>query len=153
MENKQIVQWTYPDAKNPGDAIAFNKNENDEKVFYEVEVGKYGQPIIVQEPDLAFELPENTGDGKQKIAGIVTDDGQRFSLSNAKAKGISLQWYKDEMVLEINRKAYYLHFIYEPDKNRIMNYVGFFSKNRKDKEDEVKVYEMADVLENFFMIP
>ena len=145
----KIVQWIYPDAKNPGDAIAFNKNKN-EKVFYEVEVGKYGQPVIIQEPDYAFELPENIGDGKQKIAGIITDDGQRFSLSNAYLKNIKISWFKYDLSIEINGEKYFLHFLYEPDKNRIINYVGFFSTKERIKDVEVR--EMADVLEDLFRL-
>jgi len=135
-------------------ATAFNKDENGTKLFYEMKTGKYNQPIFIQEPDLAFELPKNIGDGKQKIAGIITDDGQRFSLSNFMQKNnltpdeLKNLWNKDEMSFVINLKKYFLQFLYEPDKNRIVNYVGYFSKKPIQCSD-VKVYEMADVLEKF----
>ena len=36
-----------------------NKNTEGVKQFYEVVPGKYGNPIIIAEPDLAFEAPES----------------------------------------------------------------------------------------------
>jgi len=129
-------------------ANAVNTDKDGVKLFYEMTTGPYMNPVILKEPDLAFELLENIGDGKQKLAGIKTDDGQRFSISNAKSKKISLKWNKNEMSLEINNIKYWLQFLYEPDKAIFINYIGYFSK--KKRTNDVKVYEMAEVLDIFF---
>lgn len=155
----ETQNWTWRAEVQNGEIKAeiFNL-QGGQKKFYEIKMGQYGQPVVIQEPDLAFESPEGVGDGKQKIAGIITDDGQRFSLSNfmqknnLSANDIKNLWNKEEMSFVINLKKYYLQFLYEPDKNRIVNYVGFFCKYKKVKHDGercVKVYEMAEVLEKF----
>jgi len=152
----KIQEWLWQAiiGDNGAPEVRIYNSQNFVKKFYEIIMGKYFQPVIVQEPDLAFELPKDIGDGKQKLAGIITDDGQRFSLTNYLQQNnlttdeLESQWNKDEMSLKIKDEIYYLQFLYEPDKNRIINYVGLLSKNKRI--GYVHVYEMELLLTSLY---
>ncbi|MBU0660796.1 hypothetical protein KKG22_01295 [Patescibacteria group bacterium] len=113
-------------------------------------MGKYGQPIIIAEPDLAFEAPSclNYVDAKgeeatpsEKIAGIICKDGPRFSLSNAKKKGISVS-VNDEGFIQIDNETWWISTLFCKDKNRIVGYDAYLVRM---KPKQVLILELGDL--------
>lgn len=139
-----------PNSEHFGYSIS-NRGPDGKRRFYEVVPGKYGQPIIVAEPDLAFEVPENlvyvnATDGKsikpeEKIAGIICQNGPRLSLSNAKRQGIVVKTNDDGSV-QVGEEKWWLFVLLQKDKNRIRNYDAFCVK---EKPMFVIVAELGDM--------
>lgn len=87
----------------------------------------------IKEPSLAFAVPENvkyvdpsTGAELQpdeRIAGIVCQDGPRFSLSSPSAPK---RMVSPDGVLTIDDRTWHLHTLQRPDGRRVRNYNAFF---------------------------
>jgi len=157
MEEEARFEQIYNDQwKLLADASAYNlsfENEEGTQLFYKVVPGKYGNPMIIAEPDLAFEVPNNVDyvdmNGRkevplEKIAGIVCRDNNRavhrFSLSNPNKPETLVK--DGGAVLEIEDQTWYLHTLYSKDKNRIVNYDAYYSLY---KPEVVQVTELADL--------
>lgn len=147
-------QWTIegdddPNSKDFGYGI-FNRGPNGKRRFYKVVPGKYGQPIIVAEPDLAFKVPKNlvyvNTDGEiirpeEKIAGIICQNGPRLSLSNAKKQDIVIK-VNDDSSIQVGEKKWWLSTLFQKDKNRFRNYDAYCVK---EKPKFVKLFELGDL--------
>jgi len=124
--------------------------ENGEKQFYEVVPGKYGEPIIVAEPTLAFDPPANPlyvnakwGEAKpdQKIAGIICQDGPRFSLTNAKSKGVAVKVNEDGSI-QVGEGKWWLVTLFLKDKNRFRGYDAYCVR---EQPGNVRILELGDI--------
>lgn len=83
----------------------YNPGPNGEQRFYSMIPGPYGNPLFNEEPSLGFQLPRGVkyvnSSGvaidrpEGKIGGIM-GEGIRFSLSNAKRKGIAISLHPDD---------------------------------------------------------
>jgi len=126
--------------------------------FYRAFSGKYGEPLLEPEPDLAVPPPSGctyiNGAGEeitpdQKISGLICRgaDGKvslRVSLTNAKNKGIKWSLEDDGRVI-IDGQVFFLYALVVKDKNRIRNYDAFFGPT--PPEDQiVKVLELEDLI-------
>ena len=149
MNEMQYLQWRAQMGEDKYNI--FNPGTDGRKQFYEVVMGQYGQPLIVAEPDRAFPCPENldyiNAKGEQtvpneKIAGIICNDGKRFSLTNAANKGIKIEVQKDGSV-KINDEVWWIKTLFQKDKNRIINYDAYLAPAKPNK---VKVLELADLM-------
>jgi hypothetical protein len=149
---RHYVQWLL----NAGEEsyTISNLGPNSERRYYQVVMGKYGEPCFVAEPDLAFPCSEvliyvnakdETSVPDEKIAGIVCSDGQRFSLTNAKNKGILIV-AQDDGSIKINDQTWWVKTLFRKDKNRIINYDAYLSKTKPEK---VRIIEMADLADSF----
>jgi hypothetical protein len=127
-----------------------NLGPNGEKRFYMISPGKYGEPIITPEPDLAFEVPATltyiNAKGEvvvpqEKISGIICKDGPRFSLTNAKKKGVKVQ-VNDDGSIQIDTETWWLATLFSKDKNRVRNYDAYLVR---EKPAQVKMLELGDL--------
>lgn len=132
-----------------------NPGPDGKRRFYMAENGQYGQPLLLIEPDLAMDVPtgmtyvSSRGDEvkpTEKIGGFIVNelDGSvsyRYSLSNAKDKKVSFGFEPDGSFL-VDGKVYWLNTLFSKDKNRCINYDGFFSPT---KTMRVSMVEMADL--------
>lgn len=146
----RLKQWTVDVNDTTGEYRICNLGLNGEKQFYEVVPGKYGEPIIVAEPDLAFDPPTNllyvnaqraetTPD--QKIAGIICKDGPRFSLTNAKSKGVAIKVNEDGSI-QVGEKKWWLVTLFLKDKNRFRGYDAYCVR---EQPENVRVLELGDL--------
>jgi hypothetical protein len=128
--------------------------ESGVKKFYEVKMGKYGEPIIVTEPALAFSCPSIleyvNAEGvsvipEEKISGIICSDGKRFSLTNAEVKGIKIEPQNDGSIL-IAGEIWWINVLFSKDRNRIVNYDAFLIQ---EKPAKVKILELMDLMDFF----
>lgn len=128
--------------------------ESGVKKFYEIQMGQYGQPIIVAEPELAFDPPAsliyvdfagNETKPTEKISGIICSDGKRFSLTNAEAKGIKIEPQNDGSVM-IAGEIWWINVLFSKDRNRIVNYDAFLIQ---EKPAKVKILELFDLMDFF----
>ena len=124
--------------------------------YYQAKSGKYGEPILEAEPDLAVAAPsqcryiKRSGEETtptEKIAGLICKDENgvvvlRLSLTNAKNKSISWS-LADDGTLEVDGKTFYLHALVQKDKNRVKNYDAFFSA---EPDHTVEVLELEDLV-------
>ena len=131
-----------------------NKNAEGVKQFYEVVPGKYGNPIIIAEPDLAFEAPESVdyidAEGEkiptptERIAGIICKQAEkvmeRFSLSSPNKPDYELEEGGASLIIAGLR--WHLHTLFSKDKNRIIGFDGYY---RPEKPKSVKVLELEDL--------
>lgn len=150
MKEFKFGQWTLEVDEAAGAYKIFNPGEDGKRKFYAVEQGKYGQPLIYADPDHAFDAPPNltyvnaAGEKAQpteKIAGIVCKDGPRFSLTNAASKGISVVQNNDGSIM-IDGAVWYLVTLFQKDKNRVIGYDAYFSK---EKPEHVRIMELGDL--------
>lgn len=149
------VQWTVDVDEGTGKYNIYNPGDNNEKRFYEIVAGKYGQPIIVAEPELAFDPPANllyvnvNGENMkpdQKIAGIVCKNGPRLSLSNAKINGVEISVTGDNSSLWVDGQKYYIKTLFVKDKNRVIGYDAFcVSADEQAYPTLVRVLELGDL--------
>ena len=123
------------------------------KQFYEVNSGRYGNPVITAEPDLAFPAPSTVGyvDSKgneanpeEKIAGIICkrvgEVIHRFSLSNPKRPEFTAEQEGAELVM--NEVRWHLRALFRKDKNRVINYDAWYGQ---EKPDAVRIVELEDL--------
>ncbi len=125
--------------------------ETGKKRFYRAVPGEFGQPLLESEPDLAFAVPEeltyvnNKGEPvkpNQKIAGIICkDDRPRFSLTNAKSKGVVVNANEDGSI-QVGEEKWWLATLFLKDKNRIFNYDAYCVREMPSK---VRVLELGDL--------
>ncbi|HLG25660.1 MAG TPA: hypothetical protein VI588_02620 [Candidatus Gracilibacteria bacterium] len=144
---KKYNQWTL--AANDNGYNIFNKDADGKKAFYEVAKGeKHGNPIVTVEPDRAFTVPNGvtcvdsrgvTVTPNEKIAGIICEDGPRFSLSSKDAPTFQVA---NDGIITVGDKKWHLATLFSKDKNRFINYDAYFAKKRSDK---VRVLELADL--------
>ncbi|MBI2037785.1 MAG: hypothetical protein HYT15_02540 [Candidatus Magasanikbacteria bacterium] len=143
-------QWTIKVDETTGDYNVTNLGPNGERQFYMVSPGQYGQPIITAEPDLAFDAPSNltyvnakgeTVTPSEKIAGIICQDGPRFSLTNAKNKGITVV-VSDDGSIQIGNEVWHLVTLFSKDKNRVVNYDAYLVRQQPA---QVRVLELGDL--------
>lgn len=141
--------WTV-EIDEKGEYTIINLGPNGERRFYMVSPGKHGEPIITPDPDLAFEVPANltytnvkgeTIVPAEKISGIICKDSHRFSLTNAKSKGIEVK-VNDDGSIQIGEETWYLATLFSKDKNRIRNYDAYLVR---EKPARVKVLELGDL--------
>lgn len=133
-----------------------NLSEDGRRRFYQVVSGQFGEPIMHPEPDRALALPSDvayvhasSGEAltpKGKISGILLKNAAgeivgRYSLTNAAEQGIGIKLY-DDGSLTVDGEKYYLRSLLTKDKNRILNFDGFFSE---EPQAQVKVWELADL--------
>ncbi|WP_436023657.1 hypothetical protein [Trinickia sp. LjRoot230] len=159
----RCTQWTVltqPDqtiGSDPKRVARFrvvNLDETGRRRFYEVQSGKFGEPIVVPEPEKALPVPANvkyvhgrTGDAvtlPEKIAGIILRNEKgftvgRFSLTNAERQGTQLS-LDNSGRLEVDGKTFFLQSILMPDANRVRNYDAYFGPTRPESGN-VRVWE------------
>ena len=162
---KKVVQWTFRVWEGEKYEIV-NLDDDDTQRFYKIISGKYGQPLIIAEPDKAFAAPEKAkfanGKGEEidppveKVSGIICQEGDgsiahRFSLSNPKtpkfrvtSDGIIL-FLRDEESGKITKERWYLNVLFDKDGQRIQNHDGYYSRQKPKK---IRVLELQDL--NFF---
>jgi hypothetical protein len=160
LDQPNLFQWQYgpPNNKwtlqaNAEDYTFFNNNGPDGTLgFYQIKMGKYGNPILIVEPYLAFEAPagltyvDSKGEPyvlKEKIGGIICQEesdktAYRFSLSNPAAP----KFEKTEDGISIDGVRWYLKTLFTKDINRIINYDAFYSRV---KPAQVKWLELANL--------
>lgn len=146
---RKYDQWTL-DAK-PDDYSITNKDSDGSNRFYTMKKGKYGNPVYIDEESRALPIPtgvtvKNTkGEDvtlKDKIAGIICENGPRFSLSNPDAPKFEI---KDDGSLTIDDKTWHLHTIFDPDKNRITNYKSYWGETKPANDNKVLYRELGDL--------
>lgn len=150
-------QWTIDVDPSDESYEIYNRGSNGEKQFYKIVPGKYGEPLIVAEPDLAFDPParlayvDKTGlpvTPDQKIAGLICEDGRRFSLTHAKLKGIAIKVSDDDRSIQVGEEKWWLVTLLLKDKNRVRNYDAYcipFSESEMHEPLAVRVLELGDL--------
>ncbi|MFA6475387.1 MAG: hypothetical protein WCV88_04280 [Patescibacteria group bacterium] len=148
MQEFSFVQWllrVYTDRYE-----ILNLSATGVKRFYAVIMGKYGQPILVADPDLAFDVPtcfqyvNINGDPvnpTEKIAGIICKDGPRFSLTSALDKGVVVKPNSNGSI-QVGDETWYPATFFSKDKNRIIGYDAFLVKERREI---VRILELGDL--------
>ena len=156
---RKFGQWTIKVNKDGYEF--FNLEDSGKKRFYSLENGDFGQPLIIAEPDNAFEVPsgvtyanakgEEIDKPAEKISGVICQDKDgsvvhRFSLSNPKAprfektdNGIIIFVDDDG---EEKQEEWFLNTLFDKDGQRIQNHDGYYSKV---KPESVRVSELQDV--------
>ena len=139
-------------------------NGTPQRRFFRAFSGKYGEPVIEPEPDLAFPPPaavqyiDRRGQQvlpDQKISGIIcreadgttakSADGQialRLSLTNALTKGVAYT-IADDGKLQLGGRDFHLQVLVLKDKNRFRNYDAYFGTT---KPDNVLFLELEDLV-------
>jgi hypothetical protein len=148
-------QWQVQ-TNEDGDYRVINPAADGRRQYYQAFSGKYGEPLIEPEPDLAVPCPsgcrytdvsgeESSPD--QRISGLIVkrEDGSvvhRVSLTNALNKGI--EWELDHNgVLTIDGEQFHLQTLVIKDGNRVRNYDAFFGTGTPES---VKVLELQDLI-------
>lgn len=143
-------QWTVDIDEATGQYTIMNLGPNGERRYYMVSPGQYGEPVITPEPDLAFSVPVNLtyvnkkGEAvvpAEKISGIICQESHRFSLTNAKNKGIDVT-VNDDGSIQVGDETWWLSTLFIKDKNRVRNYDAYLVR---EKPPQVKVLELADL--------
>lgn len=145
-------QWmVHTQEGNGGGYNIYNLDpDTGKKRFYEVVPGKFGEPIIIAEPDLAFDAPANlcyinakfeVVKPDQKIAGIICQDGPRGSLTNLKTQGKPVAVNEDGS-LQIGEEKWWLSTLFLKDKNRFCGYDAFCVRERWETVD---ILELGDL--------
>lgn len=128
----------------------YNPGPNGEKRFYRASPGKYWEPLLDPEPELAFNVPENftfvNAKGEvivpgEKISGIICQDGPRLSLTNAQKQGITIK-VNDDGSIQVGEEKWWLTTLFQKDKNRIRNYDAYCVR---EKSETVRVLELGDL--------
>ncbi|MCC6711324.1 MAG: hypothetical protein IT416_03160, partial [Candidatus Pacebacteria bacterium] len=136
----QFKQWTFRFWADRYEIV--NLEPDGTERFYKVIKGKYGEPIIVAEPDRAYSSPENAEYANAKgetiprpegdISGIICQNengsvAHRFSLSNPKTPKFRVT--KDGLILflkdeagKVTKERWYLNTMFAKDKNRVKNH-------------------------------
>ena len=157
MRKKPVVfvckQWTlkvYPD--NTYEIV--NPGKDGELQFYKVVPGQYGQPLIVQEPTFGLPVPTHlkfvAADNQAvvpatgwTISGVICKDKgdvvHRFSLSNPKSPQCIPRAGGE---IEVAGEKWYLQVLFVKDRNRTVNYDGFYGRK---KPLAVRIVELADL--------
>ena len=148
---KKYNQWVLSaDDKNYELKCVNEKGGND---FYTVFPGKHGEPVIVAEPDKAFECPNSLKyvnsshkpiTPTEKIAGIICKNCDkvihRFSLSSPKKPDFEKIQNGAEIIIGGTR--WHLQTLFSKDKNRIINYDAWYVPK---KPAEVRILELEDL--------
>ncbi|HBB02653.1 MAG: hypothetical protein US89_C0005G0066 [Candidatus Peregrinibacteria bacterium GW2011_GWF2_38_29] len=150
---KTYGQWRL-EADDVGYTIT-NPGADGKRDFYQLVKGPYGNPVIIAEPDRAFDAPNakyvdmqgNPTVPKEKIAGIIckTPDGKivhRFSLSSAKAPRFELVNGGEQ--IKIAEELWYLRGIFRKDANRIIGYDAFYGTEPQES-GVVPIMELQDI--------
>lgn len=155
-------QWTL--RVGPEGYEIVNLGPKGERRYYRVEPGKYGQPLMDQEPDLALPVPSGLNyrrmsvgnrepqamTSDDKIVGVVCQNGPRFSLTNAKDKGVDIRMNPDGSI-QVGDKTWWPVILLCPDGQRftphrwVAHLISFQPKI-------VYVGEMADLLEEWLFL-
>lgn len=161
-EQTKNGDWFVEVYKDNGYYEIFNVGPDDALRFYMVRAGQYGNPIIIAEPDLAFDVPStlhcfNSKNEKvvpdQKIAGIICKDGPRLSLTNAKKQGIVVMAHPDgDGSLQIGEEKWWIRTLLLKDKNRIFNYDAFCIRDGEPRNGATMLLELGD-LDLFYSYP
>ena len=120
--------------------------------FYDLKMGKYGNPQIEIEPDLAFSVPADleyiNAQGEQaspqeRIGSIIcqNEDGtvaHHFSLSSPEAP----EFTPTDEGIKIEDREWYLSTLFSKDKNTTFNYEAFYTPRKPEK---VNVLRLADL--------
>ena len=148
-------QWNIEvDEDESGAYRIVNRKDDGTLQYYLAESGKYGEPIIVPEPELALPIPLGCkyvdSDGtdaqpSQLISGIICSAGgkvvHRFSLTNAMNKGVQLKLEMDGRLM-VAKEHFWLRCLLVKDRNRFRNYDAFFVPTRQER---ILVAELEDV--------
>ncbi len=146
----KFKQWTVTANQADEKYNICNIDSDGKKQFYEIVSGEYGQPIIVAEPELAFVPPQTLMyvDAKfeqtrpdQRIAGIICQFGPRFSLTNAKSKGVVIKVNADGSI-QVGEEKWWIATLFLKDKNRIRNYDAFCVRA---KPNYIRILELGDI--------
>lgn len=120
-------------------------------LFYKVESGQYGQPLIVQEPSLSLPLPANVADKAKpgdRVVGFIVKclDGKvvQLSLSNARKQKLQYELTDDGHLL-FDGKRFGIHNYFCPDRNRMKGLVAFGAEGEAPSAN-VEVKELLDLL-------
>lgn len=155
----QFGQWTLRFMADGGYEFV-NLDLDGKSRYYRVVPGRFNQPLIDQEPnELALPVPrtlkyqrfdkgkvtEPTSD--DKIIGIVCRNGPRFSMTNAKDKGVSIRVNPDDSI-QVGNKAWWILLLLCPDAQRFTpnRWVAYLVPNMPKF---VFVGEMADLLRDW----
>lgn len=149
------LQWTVKVNEGTGAYRICNFGSNGEKQFCEVVPGKYGEPIIVAEPDLAFPPPTNlryvNADGDnvkpdQLIASIILagdhEGGPRILLTNAKLMGVVIKVNEEDGSLHVGGEKWWIVTLFLKDENHFRGYDAFCAREQPEK---VRVLELCDL--------
>lgn len=161
-------QWEIRVNDETGEYEIVNLNPDPSEVpqrqYFRAFSGKYGEPIIEPEPDLALPIPtgvqyaDQRGDPllpDQKISGLIcrdmdgatamSADGKvslRLSLTNALSKNIVYQMAEDG-TLKIGGRCFHLQILVMKDKKRFRNYDAYFGHV---KPEAVLCLELEDLI-------
>jgi hypothetical protein len=143
-------QWIVDVSGTTGDYAIVNLGPNGERQYYMVSPGQYGQPVITAEPDLALDVPigieyvnakgEAVMPG-EKIAGIICQGGARYSLTNARNKGVKVK-VNDDGSIQVGDEKWWIATLFSKDKQRIINYDAYLVRQQPA---QVKVLELGDL--------
>lgn len=156
VETWSCKQWTYRRYDDGTVEAANLAPDGVTRLFYALETGQYGQPLLRQEPDLGFappvqltyvsahdqQIPHDPG---WRIVGIIcqcTGDpspAHRFSLSSPKRPSLVIN---DDGSIVVDGTTWHLDTILHQDKNRLIGGVGYYSQLR---QPNVRVIEIADM--------
>lgn len=148
MTEKNFKQWRIRFLD--GEYEFANIGPGGVRQFYMVVPGQYGQPIIVAEPDLAFDAPGMLdyidAEGKvkrpdEKIAGIICKDGLRASITSAGHQGIKIT-VNDDGSIQVGDEAWWIATLFSKDKNRIVGYDAYLVR---DRPESVRILELGDL--------
>lgn len=145
FKNPQFTDLESYRLSNPNEATGKDR-------YYAIEPGKYGEPRIKPEPDLAFNWSDKLSyvdqEGNEtqpkptlRISGIICKDGPRFSLTNAFNQGIAVQPQDDGSIM-IGDDLWWPSTLFLKDANRIDGYDAFCIRQ---KPDTTRVLELGDL--------
>lgn len=143
-------QWTVEIDEATGEYKIVSLGTSGEQQYYMVTPGKYGEPIITPEPDLAITVPadliyvNSKGEAvvpAEKISGIICKDGHRLSLTNARNQDIVVK-ANDDGSIQVSTETWHVATLFSKDKNRVRNYDAYCVR---EKPDRVRVIELGDL--------
>jgi len=143
-------QWVISVHSRTGRYVISNPGPHEGRRYFMVVPGRDGEPIVVAEPDLALPVPSGftyvDAQGKpvvpdQRIAGIVCQDGPRFSLTHARETGVWIGLQSDGSFL-IDTDKWWPVTLFLKDRNRYRNYDAFLVRERREV---VRVLELGDL--------
>ncbi len=154
MARFRFMQWMVEVNEGTGAYNIYNYGSNGERQSHEVVPGKQGEPIIVAEPDLAFDPPVNlryvNARGEevrpnQKIASIICKDGPRLSLTDAKLKGIKIK-VNDDGSVQVGEDKWWISTLFLKDKNLFRNYDAVCYR---EPMGDIDILDIGDIVDMF----
>lgn len=159
-------QWTY--SINQEGIFGVNTAEDGTRLFYSLKLGKYGHPVLMQEPDLSIPVPATvvavnskgepaSVEGGMRIVGLIVYDDDGSVLARCSLSG----WYNKDIkhgqAFQVNDdgsmtfsktgdpaldgKTFQLAGLCAPDKNRMEGHVAFL---KLTKSGPTRIFELED---------